>query len=445
MLAASVVGLAGCGAGAERPRVAFVGGTLWDGSGGPPISDAVVIVANGRIEAAGAADAVRIPRGAEQVLVTGRWIIPGLIDAHTQAARWTLSRHVAYGVTTVRSLGGSHDSAFALRDDVGLGSLAGPRLLVSGAWIDRAPTRLLAATTIATPEEARRAIDDRILRDASVAAIGPRVDQRLMSAMLDEARTVSLPVAGLLGRLDALTAARLGVSSIEQLSGIAESAVADPAALFRAHDEPGAAWKAVGHAWSGLDSARLHRVAVGLKDAGVALVPALVLHEARARLTDPAYAASLDASGIPEGARAAWDGAAAARNAGLSPGDLAALRRARTAQDRLVRLFKAAGGMVAAGSGSPGPLVAPGASLHDELVLLVRAGLTPREALLAATRDAARVAGVDSVGGVRAGMVADFLVLAASPLDDIANTRRIERIVVRGLARSPAELRTLWE
>ena len=436
--------LGACDGGAAGPRVAFVGGTLWDGSGGPPILDAVILVASGHIEAAGPPDAVRVPRGAEVVRLDGKWIIPGLIDAHAHADRWTLTRYLAYGVTSLRDLGGSNDSVFALRDEVGLGGLVGPRLFVSGAMIDRAPTGGRDATAVNTLEDARRAIDDRILRDASLAAVSSRIDQRLLTAMLDEAKTVGLRVTGRLGKVDAVTAARMGLASIEHLSGIAEAAVANPDPLFRAHDDPITAWKALGRAWADLDSARLHRVARALEQTGVAVVPTLALHESRAHFTDNAYIAGLDLSGMPATERTAWDLPGLVRRSGLLPEHFAAFRRGRPAQDRLVRLFKAAGGLIAAGSAAPNPLLPPGASLHQELSLLVRAGLTPREALLAATRDAARVIGVDSIGTIRPGTVADFVVLTASPIDDIANTRRIERIVYRGLARSPADLRAGW-
>ena len=128
---------------------------------------------------------------------------------------------------------------------------------------------------------------------------------------------------------------------------------------------------------------------------------------------------------------------------GLGEGAVA-LRQSRAAQDRFVRLFKRAGGLVAAGTDTPGPLLAPGASLHQELALLVAAGFTPREALIAATRDAARLMGVDSIGVIEEGAVADFVVLSASPLADISNTRKVEAVVTRGVRRRWVELRALW-
>jgi imidazolonepropionase-like amidohydrolase len=107
-------------------------------------------------------------------------------------------------------------------------------------------------------------------------------------------------------------------------------------------------------------------------------------------------------------------------------------------------MYRRLGGRVVAGTDSPNPMLAPGASLHDEMRLLVAAGLTPEEALAAATREAARLLGADSIGVIAAGSVADFVVLTADPLADIANTRRIERVVARGTSYDPNELKAGW-
>ena len=96
--------------------------------------------------------------------------------------------------------------------------------------------------------------------------------------------------------------------------------------------------------------------------------------------------------------------------------------------------------MIAAGSNAPEALLAPGSALHRELALMVRAGLSPRDALLAATRDAARMLGVDSIGVIEAGRVADFVIIQGDPLQDIGNTRLIERVVLRGVAYRASDL-----
>lgn len=424
--------------------VAYVGATLWDGSGAPPVPNAVVLVKGHRIERAGSADAVRVPRGATEVRLDGRWVIPGLIDAHVHASRWTLSRYLAYGVTSVRDLGGHQDSIVALRDEVSLRSIPGPDLYTSGAMIDADPPQHPLAVAVADPDAARRTVDQLALLEVPWVKVFVRIDSVLLAAIADESQVLNLPIAGHLGKVDALTAARLGLRSVEHLSGVVESVLPNPQLFFQAHDDFWTGWNTAERAWAGVDSITLETLARQLKETGVALVPTLALHEAYAHLGDEAYFAELDFSGVPDSIRAALTPAGLRERAGVRPSDLAAFRLGRQMQDLFVRQFHRAGGLVIAGSDSPHPLVPPGAGLHHELALLVRAGLTPREALLAATGNAARLLAADSIGVIRQGGLADFVVLSGSPLEDIANTRKIELVVSRGLARTAAQLRALW-
>lgn len=425
---------------------AYVGGTLWDGTGVPPIRDAVILVtADGHVAAAGPRDLVEIPRGATEVALDGRWVIPGLIDAHVHAQRWTLARFLAAGVTSVRDMGGPQDSVIFLRDDVNAGQVAGPRLYISGAPIDGAGSSLPWATVVRTATDARRAVGNRVLIDAEQVKIHTRIDRRLLEPLLDEARALETPVAAHLGRVDALTAARMGVASLEHMSGVPEATLDNPAALLAAWSgsflEAWTRWEAT---WAGLDSAALDRTARALQQAGVAVVPTLFLHDASAHLADVAFREALDLTGVPAEEQEGWRLSDLMVRAGLSAPVFARMQRGRAAQDLFLRRFMAAGGRVAAGTDAPAPLVAPGASLHEELVRLVAAGLSPQRALLAATRDVAELLGADSIGVIREGSVADFVVLSADPLADISNTRRVERVVAGGTVWTPAELRALW-
>ncbi|MDH3495850.1 MAG: amidohydrolase family protein [Gemmatimonadota bacterium] len=432
--------LPGCRAGATG-TTAYVGATVFDGTGTPVTRDAVLLVSDGRIEAVGPRADVRVPRGTETVDVTGRWIIPGLIDAHVHAERWTLRPYLSYGVTSVRDMGGLQDSVIFLRDDVASGTMDGPRLYISGAMIDGAPPTWNGATAVRTATDARRAVGNRVLIDAAQIKIYTKIDRRLLEPVLDEAKALATPVAAHLGKVDALTAARLGVRSLEHMSGVVTSALGNPAPIIAAHTEFFPGWNLEERSWARPDSAALDRTARALAQAGVAIVPTLVLHEAWGHLDDPAYETSLDLTGVPAAVRRGWNVPNLIVRAGLRPADFAAFRQSRPNQDLFVRLFRRAGGLVAAGSDSPNQLIPPGASLHRELRLLVAADLTTEQALLAATRDAARLLGADSIGVLRPGAVADFLVLTRDPLQDIANLSAIEAVVAAGYRYDPADLR----
>ncbi|HEY2825142.1 MAG TPA: amidohydrolase family protein, partial [Gemmatimonadales bacterium] len=279
---------------------------------------------------------------------------------------------------------------------------------------------------------------------ASQVKVYTHIDSTLLAAVMEQAKTIDMPVAAHLGLVDALTAARLGVQSLEHMSGVVEATVPDRAAYFRAHQSFFAGWNMFERGWASLDSAALERTAVALAATGVAIVPTLTIHDAFVHLADSAYIASLDLSGVPATQRTAWNVPDLIRRAGLTAADFQAFAASRPHENLFVRLFHRAGGKVVAGTDSPNQLLAPGASLHHELQLLVAAGLSPKDALLAATREAAKLIRADSLGVLRAGALADFVVLGGDPLRDIANTQKVTLVVQQGAAYRPETLRAGW-
>jgi imidazolonepropionase-like amidohydrolase len=193
--------------------------------------------------------------------------------------------------------------------------------------------------------------------------------------------------------------------------------------------------------WARLDSASLERTATTLAATGVVMVPTLVQSETYARVLDTAYAAALDLSGVTDAEREAWNLPDLVRRYAITPADLRVLAESRRRQDLFLRRFAAHGGEIVAGSDSPNQLLAPGASLHEELALLVRAGFTTSQALTSATSAAARLLRADSIGVLRAGAVADFVVLTANPLGEIRSLGSIEAVIARGRRYDPMMLR----
>jgi len=439
-----LLGLAGCtssGAGV----IALEGATLIDGSGGQPVRDALVLVKQGHIEAVARVNEIPVPRGARVVNLIGKTIIPGLIDAHAHVERWAAERYLVWGVTAVRDLGAlSTDSAIALKNDFDLGSVLGPRMLTSGAMIDGAPATYPTATAVRTAAEARRAVDLRAVAGADHVKIYTKFTADLLRPLLDEATTLRLPVAAHLGKIDALTAARAGVASLEHMAGVVAAASRDPAPYFRAHDQFLRGWTVEEIGWAALDSASLARTARALAATRVAIVPTLVLHEMLSRLDNPTLLSRPGMEDVPAAAASVRDVAGLLRRTGWRGAELQAFRRSRARQNQFVREFKRAGGLIAAGSDAANQLIVPGLSLHEELGLLVAAGLTPVEAIAAATRKGAELLRADSLGRVAAGKVADLVVLDANPAANIAATRRVAWVMLRGRILYPDSLRRTW-
>ena len=429
----------------EKDRIALVGGTVIDGTGNPPMADAVIVVRKGRIESIVAHQGFKLPKAATEVDVSGRWIIPGLIDAHAHTTRWALARYLAYGVTTLRDVHGQHDSILALRDEANLQAILAPRIFIAGAMIDGAPATYPDAEVVHDEREARRAVDQRAVDGIDFIKTYTRVTPPLLKAILSEAESFHLRVTAHLGLTDALTAQKLGIGSIEHLSGVPEAAVADPAKFFAAHRAGFfTGWNFFERSWAGLDSAALSRVAATLAEARVILVPTLVLHETLARLDDPALLNSPDLKAVPDSELVRWNVPDLKARAGWTDADYAAFRKSRPMQDLFLREFQAAGGMIVTGTDAANQMLVPGASEHTELELLVNAGLTPSDALVAATRNAAMLLGADSLGTIAPGNAADLVILTADPLANIGNSRSVERVMVRGELLPADSLRANW-
>jgi hypothetical protein len=436
----------------EPDGIALLGATLIDGSGGPPIPASAIVVRRGHIESVGSRADFQLPERTAELDLTGRWIIPGLVDAHVHlvdpqagVARWSMARYLAFGVTTVRDMHGPLRSALAVRRELDHGWRPGPRVYSAGAMLDGAPSTYPDAFTVRNAKDARRGVDRLVNAGADLVKVYTRVDRTLIGPVLAEARAFNLPVAGHLGLTDAVTAAREGLASLEHMSGIPEAALEDPSPLFAAHERSFlAGWTAFERAWVGLDSAALDSVAGVLASTNLVVVPTLVLHETLSRLDDPAGQSDTMLAAVPEEERRRWNAADIIERAGWTREDFTAFRRARAVQDRFLRTFQAKGGRIAVGTDAANQMLIPGYTVHRELELLVGAGLTPAEAISAASRNGASLLRVDSLGLIAPGKVADLVVLKQDPLADIRNTLAIQQVMSRGRMLSPDSVRAQW-
>jgi imidazolonepropionase-like amidohydrolase len=424
--------------------IALEGATLIDGAGGAPKPDALIIIRNGHIATIARVNEIPIPRSAERINLVGKTIIPGLIDAHAHVERWAAGRYVAWGVTTVRDLHGGTDTALALRNAMNLGSIMGPRMFTAGAMIDGTPPTYPNATGIVTPDQARRAVDQRAVAGVDYLKVYTKITPSLLRPLIDEAEKLRLPVAAHLGKTDALTAARAGVVSIEHMAGVVQAATGDPS-YANAHNSFFTGWTTETKGWAGLDSSTIARTARALAQTKVAIVPTLVVHDMLSRLDNPILLTRPGMEDVPESAQSVRSVPSLLRRTGWRSGDFAAFRRSRRRQDQFVREYKRAGGPIAAGSDAANQLLIPGYSLHEEMSLLVAAGLTPLEAITAATRRGAQLLHADSLGLLAPGNVADLVVLNGNPARTIAATRSIAMVMIRGRIIRPDSLRATWK
>jgi imidazolonepropionase-like amidohydrolase len=391
---------------------------------------ATVVVRGGRVTAITAGEARGGPGARREVDGAGRTLMPGLIDAHVHVTDWALPLFLRHGVTTVRDLHNAPSYILPLARDDAPGR---PRIVAAGALLDGPGSFWANARIVGSARDTRTAVREQIAAGAGVIKVYTRLPPAIIDVAVQEARARGVPVAAHLGRTTAATAARLGVTSIEHLSGVADAASAQPERLRAAHDDFLRGWTAFEREWPRLDAARLEDVGRMLRSSGVVLVPTLALHEAFSRLADPDLLRDPGLADVPPDVRQReWDPRDIMGRAGWTAETLQDFKRALPVLQRFVAGYVRSGGRVAAGTDTPQQFVIPGASLHRELQLYVAGGVTPAAAIRSATADAAALLGIaDRVGTVDIGKDADLVLLDGDPLADISATARL-RMVVRG-------------
>jgi len=416
--------------------------TLIDGTGAPARRVAAVVVRGSRIERI-VEEGGTACRG-RSIDAEGSFLIPGLWDLHVHlywAREPALPLLLAHGVTGVRDMGGDLDELLAWRRRIETGELLGPRLVVAGPMLE-SPEHVASARDRGEPEgslrnhwpvadaaEARRTVRRLAGLGVDFVKVRTYASPEVVHALAEAARDAGLDLVGHpLWSLDPVEAAGAGMASFEH--GF--------------------------YPWppDALDDSGRARLIEALVERGTALVPTLVSWEPRARSLARVEARVEDEVGVMDLRRRLvapelienWRSGLADRRS-ESRENLAGWREVLDLHAAEVGALHAAGVRVLPGTDLAGPLIFPGSSLHEELALLVeKAGLTPHEALLSATRDAAEFLHLgDRLGTVEEGKEADVVLLAADPLDDVRNLAAVRGVIARGRYLGPEDLDELLD
>jgi len=383
---------------------ALVGAALVDGTGSAVVPDAAVLVQDGRIEAAGPRAEISIPVGIPAIDLRGKTILPGLWDMHTHVTQIEWGPvYLAAGVTTVRDMGNESELILALRDALAGGEALGPRLLLAGL-VDGGGPNAFGTVAATTPEEGgavvRRYHDQGFHQVKLYNQLAPDV----VAAIAGEAHRLGMTVTG-------------HVPTSMTLKEAVEAGM-DHIAHLAIRDEPG--------------SLELRRTTEFLRENGTVIDPTLSWGELLGRsTTTPIASFQPGFPRIPAPLRRLFDSAG---NADIDP---------VAARERLDRGLRIVGELHRGGV----PIVAgtdegiPGHSLHREIELYVEAGLTPLEAIQAATIVPARAMRLQNeLGTVEVGKRADLVVLDANPLERISNIRSVRFVVTGGRMYDAADL-----
>lgn len=398
---------------ANEGSIAFVGARLIDGTIADPIEDGVVVITDGRIRTVGPRSAVTVPDGAQIIDVTGKTIMPGIINAHghvgdtlglerghynTDNLLRQLSLYARYGVTTVNSLGGDEEQGFALRNDQ------------FDQGLDRARIYVAGSVVVGDTEAAIRA---EVNRNADMGAnfIKVRIDDELGSvekmprsvfdALVDQAHIRRLPVAAHLFYLDDAkyilnSGADLLAHSVRDLAVDDEfidlinaknvcyiPTLTREVSTFVYESEP-----------------EFFSDPYFLKEAEPAILEQLKSPERQTRM---------------QNSRAA---------AGYKIALEVAMANVKALNDRGVR--------IAMGTDTGPPARFQGYFEHMEMQMMVDAGMSPIEVIRASTGVAADCMGMGDIGTLEPGKWGDLIVLDANPAEDIANSKTITSVWIAG-------------
>ena len=438
--------------------------TLFDGTGSPPRAHSSVLVAEGIIRTVGPRGAFRVPRSAEILDARGRFVMPGLVDLHTHMITKDAFRFLrrfgppmaagdpdrflrwfpAFGVTTVRDIG-NYRGILRLRDDVAAGRRVGPTILAAGELLEGVRSVWPLSRTFRTPKDAAAEVRRQDGMGVDWLKLYVNVPPALARAAIREAHRRGLPVAGHLGATSARQAASYGIDSLEHASTLVDDGFLPPkwrARIPRGTDVP-AIRERVRFRWlhADFDGLAARDLVAKLRRHRVVVSPTMVVLENIYVGPDHEFE-RYGVRDMPARWRATWEGRLRTflADGKRHPGNAAVWRRIK----ELVRTLRRTRVTVIPSTDAAGwnPYASPGASLHRELAILRECGYTNRELLTNATSGAARALHREwEFGTVAPGKRADLLLLKRNPLEDLANLRAIDTVVLRGRVRDPNVLR----
>jgi len=411
--------------------------TLIDGTGRAPVANQALVITDGRLSWVGPASKLKAPKGAKVEDLKGRHVLPGLIDSHvhlglvngiTQDLKYQtpeniekqLHLYAAYGITSVQTLGTEKDLIFPLRNaeragrpDMARVFTVGQGVVFKGSYggvpgLDQ---------SVATPDEARRMVDDEAAKGADAiklwvddefGTLSSRMPPAISSAVIDEAhKDGKKAIAHVFYYDNAAELTREGINAF----------------AHEVRDRP-------------IDATLLQQ----MKAKGVWQIAATLSREASFTYTtlpflnDPFFSRGVTPEVVAE-----LRSPERVKKLGAAPNFPKYAPTLRNAMQNFAAEAKA-GVRYGMGTDSGPTARFPGYFAHWELELMVKAGISPLQAITAATGHNAEFLGAKDIGTVQAGKWADLLVLDKNPVADIRNTRTIHEVYIAG-----RKVPTIWQ
>ncbi len=383
--------------------VAITGATLIDGRGGAPVPDAVVVLRGDKIAAVGTRKTIAVPPGAEVVEARGLTLMPGLIDSHfhIDGDNGLPALYLRHGITSIRDPGAwieSYDAPRKAGDPI-------PRLFLADPHLDSyGPAYPEDSVVVRDADEARDVVNRNIDRGASSIKVYFRLPLGLIKIVTGTAHARGVPVTAHLEIVDATDAIRAGVDGIEHITSFGTSLLAPrEAEIYRQAvlKDNNARRDGRYKMWSEIDlaSPRVKNVLDLIVKQGTFVSATLAVFEKRNGDRDTT---EMHVRGFAN-------------------------------MLKFVGLAKQAGARIVAGSHSSVPHAERGWAYQRELELLVESGLTPMQAIVAATTEQARFFhNAERLGSIEVGKIADLILVEGDPSRDITAMRRVKRVMLNG-------------
>ena len=428
-------------AGAAEQAIVVRNASIFDVGTGKMVPAQTVLVRGERIEAVAPADnPPAIPDGAKIVEASGRFVIPGLIDAHVHLVHLADRTHVtgdeflplflAAGVTSVRSAGDAIVAESGVAHFAESHAERCPRVFVASPLIDGDPPfHRDVGYALTDPAKVPAFIDDMAKWNAVTLKIYVGTPREIGKEVIAEGHRRGMKITGHLGRYSAQDAAADGIDCLEHIWSVFNYSI------------PGDVAKQPDHrANLDLHNPQCQALIELLANRKTAVDPTLVVFRNMIYLNDlKEVHEHPDLAHVPKRMRDYWDG----YRAGSALKDETRVARLKEIgkYQELTGMLHHFGVPILAGTDTPEPYVPPGFALHQELLMLVESGLSPAEALQAATINNARMLNQEmNLGSIAAGKWADLLILSADPTADIRNSRKIETVIRGGRLASPSAL-----